>query len=469
MFYGYIGDSRSLNDVITGLLQGRSGALELFVNRYFLSLKVREGFITEFKCDMDSFGKGKVNNYNLLVYCLAEMLSNPEGFFAFYEEAKEETNPLDVPIGIDELMIQATIVRRELDEIMDRIISPYATFKVVERDPEINFFEGKNIAEVVALSGESIVSVMRRVKDFLVEGKLDIYEFRENEFGEELDIDYVMERVPLKRVNVVAILESLKNGNFSGIMRISLPAYTINLFYEDGEMFAIYPVDYDIFEFFLSPDRNAELSLISLDKSIVRFIAMKFLAQPEIDTVSSNFMEISKLFLGLSKFRKDALLFISERRGDRFIVFKEGRLLTSLIESDGMFRLSSSLKFEEPYFLSLYFYKKVENVAPIVYLFMINEILSVFMKHSPAKMSTAVLGEAVKYPFLIFSEGKFRFVRNPGKEEEKELLKLLSFMLDLGAQEIGEEKQEEELEFQLRPFKDIFKVLDVEKYLKIKQ
>ncbi len=468
MFYGYIGDARGLSDVITGLLQGRSGTLELFVNRYFLSLKVEDGLITEFKCDLGFFNKRKINYYNLLVYCLAEMLSNPEGFFAFYEESKIKANPLENPIGSDELMIQATIVRRELDEIVDKIISPYAIFKATGKDKELTFFEGKNVVDSVALSSDSIVSVVRKIKDYLVEGKLDIYEFRESETAEEHDIDYMMESVPLKRVNVVAILESLKTGNFSGIAKISSPTYTINLFYENGEMFAVYPVDYDIFEFFLSPDKNAELSLVNLDSGIVKFIAMRFLGDPEIDTVSSHFMEISKLFLGLSKHKKDALLLISEKKGDRFIVFREGKLLISLLESEGKFKPSTTLRFEEPYFVSLYFYRKIANIAPIVYLFMINEVLSVFMKHAPTKMNTMVLREAARYPFLTFSEGKFHLTKNPGEDEEQQLLNLLTFMLDLGAQEFGEKKQEEELEFQLRPFKDIFKVLDVEKYLKVK-
>jgi len=469
MFYGYIGDSRGLSDVITGLLQGRSGTLELFVNRYFLSLKVKEGMITGFKCDIGSFNKKKVNYYNLLVYCLAEMLANPEGFFAFYDESGMKVSSLENPIGSDELMIQATIVRRELDDIVDRIISPYAIFKATGKDKELSFFEGKNVVESVAFSEDSIVSIVRKVKDYLIEGKLDIYEFRESESTEEHDIDYMMESVPLKRVNVVAILESLKTGSFSGIARISSPTYTINLFYENGEMFAVYPVDYDIFEFFLSPDKNAELSLVNLDSNIVKYIALRFLSVPEINTVSSHFMEISKLFLGLSKHKKDALLLISEKRGDRFIVFREGKLLISLLETEGKFKPLSSLKFEEPYFVSLFFYKKVSNIAPVVYLFMINEIISVFMKHAPAKMSSMVLREAVRYPFLVFSEGKFHLTTNPGEEEERLLLNLLTFLLDLGAQEFGEKKQEEELEFQLRPFKDIFRVLDVEKYLKVKE
>ena len=470
MFYGYIGDSKGLNDVVSSLLQGRSGILELFVNRYFLSMKVKDGVITEFKCDISGFSNKKsVNSYNLLVYCIAEILSNPEGFFAFYEDTRAKGSLIDSPVGSDELMIQATIVRKELDEIMEKVISPYAIFKAEEKNPDLNFFEGKNIVEVIALSEDPIVSVVRKVKELLQEGRLDIYEFREGESGHEFEIDYLMEKVPLRKVNIVAILESLKNSNFSGIAKISSPTYTINLFCESGNIFAVYPVDFDIFEFFLSPDRNAELSLVNIDRSIVKFIALRYLAKPDIDTVSSNFMEISKLFLGLSKHRRNALLLISEKRGDRFIVFRDGQLVASLNESEGVFRVTNSLNFEEPYFVSLFFQRKVDNIAPLVYLFMINEVLSVFMKHSPTKINTMVLREVVKYPFLTLQEGKLHLIKNPGENEEERLLNLLTFILDLCSQEIGEEKQAEELEFQLRPFKDIFKVLDIDKYLKIPQ
>ncbi len=469
MFYGYIGDSRSLNDVITGLLQGRSGVLELFVNKYLVSLRVKEGLITEFRCDIDSNDRKVINPYNLLLYCIAEMLSNPEGFFAFYEDSDIHGHKLTQQVGSDELMIQATILRRELDEVMDKIISPFAIFKASSHREGAGKFDGKNIVEVVAGSEENVISVVRRIRDLLVEGKLDIHEFREEVVLEESEIDYMMERIPLGKVNITAILESLRGGNFSGIARISSLTYSINLFYESGEMFALYPVDFDIFEFLLSPDKNAELSLVSLDSSIVKFIALRFLSAPQVNTLSSNFMEISKLIIGLSKHRKDALLLISEKRGDKFIVFKEGRLLMSLVESEGKFTMSPSLRFEEPYFVSLYFYKKVENIASVVYTFMINEIVSIFMKRAPSKVVGVVLRETAKYPFMTFLEGKLHLNRHPDEEDETQLMNLLAFLFDLGSQELGNKKLEEELELQLRPFKDIFRVLDVDRYLKVRE
>jgi len=467
MFYGYIGDARSLNDVITGLLQGRTGTLELFVNKYFLSLKVKDGLVTEFWCDTFS-PDSKLNPYNLLVYCLAEMMVNPEGFFAFYEgESTTRTLPLQNPVGGDELVIQATIAGRDIKDIVDRIISPYAIFKAVGKDPKASFYEGKNLVEAISLSQEPIVTTIREIKDFLLEGKLDIYEMREGEHLEVPEIDYLMESVPLKQVKVVAILESLKNSSFSGIASVSSPTYTMKLFYENGEIFAVYPIDQDIFEFLLSPDKNGELSLVSLESSITRFVAMRFLAKPEIDMVSNQFMEISKLVLGLSKHKKDALLLISEKLGDRYIIFKEGRLTMNMLESAGRFKHSDTLRFTEPYFVSLYFYKRVENLRSMVFLFMINQVLSVFMRRSPTKMNPIILKEVVRYPFITFSEGKFCLVKNPDEEEERSLISLLSFMLEFGSQEIGEKRWEDELEFQLRPFRDIFRILDVEKYLHV--
>lgn len=466
MFYGYIGDARSLGDILTGLLQGRSGVLELFVNKYFLSIKVQDGLVTAFSCDFMEIDKGNINGYNLLVYCIAEMLASPEGFFAFYEEAPFEGLELSSPAGTDELMIQATIARKELDEIVDKIISPYAIFKVLDRDSPAYFLEGKNLIEAVAFSEDSIVQTLRNVKDFLLSGKVDIYEFREGELPEGPEVDYMMEGVPLRKVNLITILESLKNGRFSGIAQFYSPTYTVKLFYEKGEAFALYPVDFDLFEFLISPDSSAELSLLSLEPSLVRFFAMRYLAKPEIDTVSSNFMEISKLFLGLSKFKKNALLLISERTGDRYVVFKEGKLLLSLVESEGKFKKHETLRFEEPFFVSLFFYRDVGNIASVVYLFMVNEVLSILMKHSPTRAVSLVLKEAVRYPFLSFYEGRFHLTKNLTEEEEVQLLNFLSFLIDLSAQEVGEKKQEEELEFQLRPFKDIFRVLDVDRFLK---
>ncbi len=468
MFYGYVGDARSLSDIITGLLQGRSGVLELFVNRYLLSLRVEKGSITGFRCNVDSLGDRPINPANLLIYCVAEMLSNPEGFFAFYESQESIENPLEEPLRSDELIIQATIVRKELDEIVDRIISPLATFKVSAGEKDISWLEGKNVVEAVAFSEEGIVQVLRRIKELLGEGKLDIYEFREEGTIEEAEVDYMMENIPLRQVNVIAILESLRSSGFSGIARISLPTYSIHLFYEKGEMFAVYPVSFDIFDFLLSPDKGAEISLIGLEREVVRYIALRFLGTPQVSGVSDNFIEISKLFIGLGKYRESALLVVSERGGERFIAFKEGKLLASLKEEGGRLKVVTSLRFEKPYFVSLFFYRKVSNVASVVYTFMINEIISVFMRRAPTKVMEAVLREVSKNPFITFVEGKLRMERQLSEDEENKLMNLLAFLFDVGAQELGEKKLEEELEFQLRPFRDIFRVFDADRYLKVR-
>ncbi len=468
MFYGYIEDLKSFNDIVTGLIQGRTGVLDLFVNKNFLSLKVENGLITEFKCDLINEDKKDYNMHNLLIYCLASVLENAQGYFGFYENINFRGFKLESPISGEELMIQATIVRKDMEEILEKIISPYAIFRAVE-DKDAKKFEGKNLIEIVGLSEDPVINVLRKVKDFLSEGKLDIYEFRENAVEEESEIEYILEGVPLKKVNVLAILEGIRTKKQSGIVKISSPTYTVNLFFSEGELFGIHPVNFDIFEFLISPDQNAEITIVGMDKTVVKAFALRYLSEPEIKTLSSQFMEISKLFLGLSKYKKDALLLISERRGDRYIVFKNGKVFASLIEEGSRIKHSRDIKFDEPFFISLYLPRKVENIRPIIYTFMLNETMSTLLKYYPSKIMGPVLREAVKMPFLTFEENKFSLVRNISEEEEAQLLGFLEFLLDLSIQELGKEKQEEALEFQLRPFRDIFKVLDIEKYLKTQE
>jgi hypothetical protein len=61
-------------------------------------------------------------------------------------------------------------------------------------------------------------------------------------------------------------------------------------------------------------------------------------------------------------------------------------------------------------------------------------------------------------------EGSIYFRVDP-KGRREEILGFLSFLLDVGCKILGKNKLEEELENSLHPYRDIFKVLEVEEYV----
>ncbi len=471
MFYGYIDNIRTLSGLISGLLQGRNGVIELFVNNRYLSMYVKDNMIQAFSCNLDVDKPKNINAQNMLIYCIAEMLENPEGFFAFYDE--ELTNPinLEMPMDVEELTIQSIIVRKELDKILEKVISPYATLRAISDDEELKHFNNKTLLDILFSSEEGITQLVRKLEGLLSEGKLDIHKFteEEKEVFKELRIDYFLNDINIDKVNLIAVLESIKRSKFSGTVKISMEDSLVILFYKKGELISIYPKNIDVFEFLLNPYHGAELSIMEMDERLVDYISLRYLSYPHIRELSSDFMEVSKLFLGLSKYKKNALLFIEEEGKNRYIIFDKGSLIAPINEVEHRFEHSTDLKFKEPFKVSLYFYREVRNIESFMYLFLLNITFQIILKLSLKKLWEEISFKLLKYTYLRLGEdNKLYLIRKLKDQEEEELLSLVSEILEDLAKEIGQERQEEELELQLRPFKDIFKVLDIEEYIKLK-
>ncbi len=471
MFYGYIDNIRTLSGLISGLLQGRSGVIELFVNNRYLSMFVKDNLIHSFGCNLELSKQKNVNAQNLLIYCVAEMLENPEGFFAFYSEELEGGVILPTPMDIEELTIQSIIVRKELDKILEKVISPYATLKAVSGEEELKDMSNRTLFEILITSQEHITQVVRKIEEFLSAKKLDIYEFteEEKEVFKELKIDYFLSDINLDKVNLISLLESIKRSKFSGTVRIAMEDSLVILFYKRGELNSIYPKNIDVFEFLLNPSHGAELSILEMDERLVDYISLRYLSYPHIRELSSDFMEVSKLFLGLSKYKRNALLFIEERDKNRYIIFDRGSLIAPINEVDNRFEHSTDLRFKEPFKVSLFFYREVRNIEAFMYLFLLNVILQIVIKLSLGRLWENISFKLLRYTYLKLGEdNKLYLLRSLKEEEQEELLSLVGEILEELAKEIGEKRQEEELELQLRPFKEIFKILAIDEYLRVK-
>jgi hypothetical protein len=471
MFYGYIDNIRTLSGLISGLLQGRSGVIELFVNNRYLSMFVQENTIHSFSCNVDLNRQKDINPQNLLIYCVAEMLENPEGFFAFYSEEPEEGISLDPPMDIEELTIQSIIVRKELDKILERLISPYATLRALSEDERLRSMNGKTLFEILITSGEHITHTVRGIEELISSGDIDIHEFteEEKEVFKELKIDYFLSDVHLDKVNVISLLESIKRSKFSGTVRIAMRDSLVILFYKRGELNSIYPKNIDVFEFLLSPCPDAELNILEMDERLVDYISLRYLSYPHIMELSSDFMEVSKLFLGLSKYKRNALLFIEERDKSRYIIFDKGSLIAPINEVGNRFEHSTDLRFKEPFKVSLYFYREIRNIEAFMYLFLLNVVLQIIIKLSLGRLWEEVSFKLLRYSYLKLGEdNKLYLLRSLKEEEQEELLTLVGEILEDLSKEVGEQRQEEELEIHLRPFKEIFKILAIDEYIRLK-
>jgi len=436
MISGYIEGSQSLVDILSNILTGKSGVLDLFVNRIFLSMEVKEGFITSFKCNLlNNLEVNNMNKINLLTYCFSEIMDNPSGFFTFSKDKNTGNDyiSLEKELGQDEIVLQATLANQELKELLKKIISPSAVFRTIANLPpeERDLFEGKNTVEIIGTSKENIVTTLRKMNAYLVEGKIDIFEFKDETsyYEKELEIDYLMEKISIDKINIIAILESMKNSKFSGILRIHLLTSTVDLLYKQGRLHAVYPVDYDVFDFLLNPTKGSTISLVSMNKEALDIYALRYSERRAISNVSNSYIELSKIFMGLSKEKSSALLIVSGKKGTMLSFFKEGNLLGFIQESeDGKLKYKQNLDLPENFYLSLILKEHdTENISALVYLFMINILFGILLKWAGQKVLSNIMGELLKLDFLKYEEGRIQLKRSPTEEEKLSLIDFLAY------------------------------------------
>ncbi|HIP43243.1 MAG TPA: hypothetical protein EYG91_04995, partial [Aquifex aeolicus] len=289
MISGDLKSPQDLLEVLSGIPQTKSGYLNLLSRNIFLSLKINkstvEGFFSNIETD-------KVKNpLNALIFILSELLYETEGYFSFEEETAISSFR-EVKEDIESLVIKSTILRREIDEILSLIITTNVEFK-----SELSEYNKKTLFEVLA-DTDDILEKLRELKKFLEEGKVGISEIKKVESIEEIGIDYILESVEYKRINLLKILESLKVSNFTGFVEIEGKEREIYTFFKNGEIFGIYPVSVDIFDHLMEFYGDFKASIVKLNEEFIDTFAQAFIGKPVIAS-ESKYISLGKLFLTL--------------------------------------------------------------------------------------------------------------------------------------------------------------------------
>jgi hypothetical protein len=114
--------------------------------------------------------------------------------------------------------------------------------------------------------------------------------------------------------------------------------------------------------------------------------------------------------------------------------------------------------------MDLVLYEPMGNMSAVVYLFLINLVYGILLKHA-SDVSQSVMGYVASSDIFLHEEGSIRYRKNP-KEEDDAILSFLSILLDIGYRTLGQKKLEEALESALQPYRDVFKIMDVEEFIK---
>jgi hypothetical protein len=462
MLSGYINTAQDVIDIINSCLINKEGILDFFSNGSFVSLYVEKGYVKAFSTP--NIQSGNVRNKTaLLFYHMSEVLENPEGVFTFREDKLQENFLiLERPLQAEELVLQLQLISTELKSLIEKVITPFAVLKAQRPFEGMERYNEKSLYEIISSSEESILDTLRKVKELLLQGSLDIHQFYNvgEEKEEKLYAEYLIKDVEAKKINLSSILENLQLSRFTGFLKTQ----EFELYYVKGKPISLYPVNYNVFEFFLNPNSSMQVNVVSIDATSINLYMLKNSEKKSVNNLPNDFIEVGKVFMGISRSKSSGLITLYTPQRNFHLLYEEGNLRGILQEERGYIKVVSQLKLEKPFWMDLVLYEPMGNMSAVVYLFLINLVYGILLKHA-SDVSQSVMGYVASSDIFLHEEGSIRYRKNP-KEEDDAILSFLSTLLDIGYRTLGQKKLEEALESALQPYRDVFKIMDVEEFIK---
>ena len=466
MISGYFVSQQDFVDLVNGYLSNKEGILGIYLEGKSIELYIEKGYIKGFYVEMEDLVDSEANTLSLLIYSLFNMLDNPNALFAF-KTGVERDNFLKLhePISAEELILQLQLAYQEFKSLLTLIITPFATLRVLKPFDGMHHYDGKTVISAILTSKNTLVSEIRKLEELLRSGFLDIGQFITPEVNKKaFEINYIVKNVSLTNINVFSIFESLKLSKFTGWISISKANGSYNAYFKRGKFLALYPYSPDFFGFLLSTRKDYTISIVSMSENLLENFMLRHSTKKLINNLSDDFVELGKIFLGIIRKGFSGLLTLQRGNERMHFVCKNGVLLASLLDRDGI-EISKMEPYKESFLLELVPFEPMENFWEVLHLLLINTVYSIILRHSSQAIQSILYYLASSDLFKVV-EGSVYFRTDP-KGRKEEILGFLSFLLDVGYKILGREKLEEELENSLHPYKEIFKILDLEDYTKL--
>lgn len=370
---------------------------------------------------------------------------------------------MEEPISAEELILQLQLAYQEFKSLLNLIITPYATIRVLKPFENMQNYEGRTFIYVILTSNETLISETRKLQELLRAGFLDIGQFSTPETGKRIyEVDYVLKDVSIKNVNIFSVLESLIISKFTGFINIYDNYNNYELYIQKGKPIALYPHNFDFFDLLLTPRADLAIDVVSMPEEIINKFILKHSNRRLISGLPDSFIELGKTFIGIIKSGFTGLLMLQKANERMYFAYDNGVLLASLLEG-GKLKICNADPYRDVFLVDLISFEPMENFLEVMHLLFINVVYSVILKHSN-QVEQSILYHLSSSDLFKVMEGSIYFRVNP-KGIREEILGFLSFLLDVGYKILGKKKLEEELENSLHPYRDIFKVLEVEEYV----
>jgi hypothetical protein len=465
MISGYLKSQQDLVDLLNGYLFSKVGVLELFLGANLVSMYVERGFIKGFKLVGDERLKvDPKNRRSALMYHLCEFMDHPEAFFTFREGKGEDLLELKEPMGVDELVLQLQLVHGELKGLLDKVITPYAVVKVIKSFEGQSLYDGASVYEIIVNSERNIVEEIRRLKTLFADGSLDINQFYNPEvFKDEVSVEYVMKDIDINKISLSTFLENFQLSKFTGVVVFFGADFEYELYYKKGKLVSIHPCSAELFDFILSPYPGTKVNVISLGSKVLDLLALRHSENKAMQALSGSFIELGKVLMGMNLEKKTGLITVYPDGYRMHILYRDGLMVGVIEEKAGDFKKVARFHFDKAKWLDLTFYRSVENIKNVVYLFLINVIHSIILRNA-AHLQQSIMFHLASSDTLKYHEGSIVYRKEAVDEEE--VANFLQFLLDMSYTALGQERFEQELETVLEPYKEIIKLLNIEEYLR---
>lgn len=450
MISGNISGSQDLIEVLSTIPRTKRGYLSILSKTIFLALNVEngrvKGFFTNYEINYSR------NPLSLLIFVISEMLYETEGYFSLEDETAIEKF-LDIDADIESVVIQATILRREIEEVIPLIITTNVRL-TSESNPE---YDGKLFGEILA-NAEDPIEELRKLKDLLERGLVHVKEIKHAGNIEEIGFDYILDGVDISRVNVTKLIEGLKRDNFNGYVEINKGNNVVYLFFKEGKVFGVSPAEPEIFDTLLDPLGNAAVSIVRLKEEFVETFAQIYIGKPSIAS-EDKYLSLGKLFITLISNMEDAVLKVVYGKEHYIFIFNEGRLLSA--KRTNKWTENFKVTFPSPNFIFLYRNIYASNIVYTFYLFLLNKLKNILVRWNLVEELNALYKAIAHMPSIYIKSDSVYATKSLTKKEEKQLMDLFVEISDRAIERLGKEEFEREMELELSPYKEVLKVLDI--------
>jgi hypothetical protein len=464
MISGYLSSQQDFVDLINSYLFNKQGVLEIYLEGRSIELYVENGLIKSFYTETEGLKAEEINKKSLLLYSLFDILDNPSALFSFKNSLEREYHfKLEEPISAEELILQLQLAYQEFKSLLNLVITPYATIRVLKPFENMQNYEGRTFVSVILTSNETLTSEIRKLQELLRAGFLDIGQFSTPEAGKRIyEVDYILKDVSIKNVNTFSILESLTLSKFTGFINIYDNYNNYELYIQKGKPIALYPYNFDFFDLLLTPRADLAMDVVSMPEEIINKFILKHSNRRLISGLPDSFIELGKTFIGIIKSGFTGLLILQKANERMYFAYDNGVLLASLLENEKL-KICNADPYRDGFLVDLISFEPIENFLEVIHLLFINVVYGIILRHSNQVVQSILYYLSSSDLFKVI-EGSIYFRADPrGRREE--ILSFLSFLLDVGYKILGKKKLEEELENSLHPYRDIFKVLEVEEYV----